>query len=61
MDKLPMILNTETMAELLNVSDQTVRAACNDGTLPAVKVGRRWFVSRDLFIEFLNGGERIGE
>lgn len=56
-----MILNTETMAELLNVSDQTVRAACNDGTLPAVKVGRRWFVSRDLFIEFLNGGERIGE
>ena len=61
MDKLPMILNTETMAELLNVSDQTVRAACNDGTLPAVKVGRRRFVSRDLFIEFLNGGEKIGE
>lgn len=59
-DELPVVLNTETVAELLGVSVQTVRIQCAEGELPGVKIGRRWFVARDRFIEFLNGGMKLG-
>lgn len=60
MDELPMILNTEMMAKLLNVSEQTVRKECSSGRLPATKIGRRWICPRDRFVAFLHGGEKIG-
>ena len=44
-----------------NVSAQTIRKCCSDGTLPAVKVGRKWFVPRDRFLEFANGGDGKNE
>ncbi|HIS40768.1 MAG TPA: helix-turn-helix domain-containing protein [Candidatus Aphodovivens avistercoris] len=59
-ENLPLILNTGMLSSLLNVSEQTVRKECALGHIPAVKVGRRWFVPRDRFIEFLNGGMKLG-
>lgn len=37
------------------VCEATIRKACVDGTLPAQKLGRRWFIPRKKFIEYMNG------
>lgn len=60
--EMPLMLSIEELRTLLNgnVSVQTLRKCCSDGTLPAVRVGRRWFVPRDRFVEFLNGGGQLG-
>lgn len=46
---LPLLIPVETMAELLNKSEAAVRLDCRKGRVPAVKVGRRWFILRDRF------------
>lgn len=58
---LPLILNTEEVAKILGISGQTVRKECATGGLPAVRVGRRWFIPRDKFFEFVNGGDTANE
>lgn len=45
------------VADLLRVSDQTVRAEARAGRLPAVKVGRRWLFPRDSIYRFLHNGD----
>ena len=47
------MLTTMEVAELLRVSEQTVRRWCADGTLPALKLGRRWRVSRGRLDELI--------
>ena len=61
--KLPLLLSVEELREVMNenISAQTIRKCCSDGTLPAVKVGRKWFVPRDRFLEFANGGDGDNE
>lgn len=61
--KLPLMLSVEELREVMNenISAQTIRKCCSDGTLPAVKVGRKWFVPRDRFLEFANGGDGKNE
>lgn len=61
--KLPLLLSVEELREVMNenVSAQTIRKCCSDGTLPAVKVGRKWFVPRDRFLEFADGGDGKNE
>ena len=60
-EQLPVILNTEAVSELLGISQQTVRIQCMQGELPATKLGRRWYVSRDRLFACLNenGGKEI--
>lgn len=48
------LLNVRQLAELLGKSKSTVRGWCKDGTLPAKKIGRSWFVSREA-LERLGG------
>lgn len=60
-ENLPLILNTEAVSRLLNVSEQTVRKECSCGHIPAIKIGRRWFTPRDRFIELLNGADAKNE
>lgn len=40
------LLSVKQAAEMLGMSQSTVRSWCRDGTLPARKIGRSWFVSR---------------
>ena len=40
-------------AERLNVCEATVRKLCKSGTLPAVRVGRKWVIPEAKFSEFL--------
>lgn len=34
------------MAEMLGLSTNTVRSLCRNGQIPAVHIGRRWYVPR---------------
>jgi excisionase family DNA binding protein len=44
----PQLLTTAETAEALRCSVDTVQRRIKDGSLPAVKVGRQWLVSRDV-------------
>jgi excisionase family DNA binding protein len=48
-------LHVEDMAPALGASDSTVRFWCQEGTLPAVKHGRRWAVRERDFARFMEG------
>lgn len=43
------LLGVEELAELLDVHIDSVRRMMRNGTLPAVKIGRKWYVRRDVF------------
>lgn len=49
------VLTVAQVAELMHLSEQTVRAACRRGELPAVHVGRRWLISAEKLKRFLEG------
>lgn len=42
-----LIFNVKQVADMVGMSESTVRGWCKDGTLPATKMGRSWFVSRE--------------
>ncbi|MBN1995402.1 MAG: helix-turn-helix domain-containing protein [Anaerolineae bacterium] len=56
MDK---ILTVQEVADYLKVSRTTVWRWCNQGKLPAFKVGRGWRIHRSRVEELI--GEEIGE
>lgn len=41
---VPELLTVEQMCDLLKADEQTVRRWCRMGQLPAVHIGRRWYV-----------------
>lgn len=45
---LPESLTVNQMAELMHGNPEVVRRNCADGVIPAVKVGSRWVIPRDL-------------
>lgn len=42
----PDLFTVEQMAEMLGLSTNTVRSLCRNGQVPAVHIGRRWYVPR---------------
>ena len=54
------LLTVEQVAQLTHRSESAVRAGLKRGELPAVKLGRRWFVRRrdidQLFEQAARGG-----
>ena len=49
----PDRFTVEQMAEMLGLSTNTVRSLCRNGQIPAVHIGRRWYVPRAKLNEFL--------
>lgn len=47
------LLTVEQMADILGLAQNTVRSLCRSGELPAVHIGRRWYVPRAKLNEFL--------
>lgn len=45
---LPEILTPEELASLIHANPQCVRRMCAMGSIPAMKVGRKWAIPRDL-------------
>ena len=54
-DEFPLVLTTEEAAALLRVHINTIKKMCNEGRLPANKVGRDWRILRDELREYLQG------
>lgn len=44
---LPLLLDSDQTAELLNVSSRTITRLCKEGKIHAVQVGGQWRVNRD--------------
>jgi len=57
-ERLEELMGTEEVAEYLGVGQVTVYRWCREGSLPCLKVGRRWRVRRDALAEFLRKSER---
>jgi excisionase family DNA binding protein len=55
---LEELLGTEEVAEYLGVGQVTVYRWCREGSLPCVKIGRRWRVRRRALEEFIRRSER---
>ena len=53
LDDYPDLLNVEKMREITGLSAATIRQECADGKIPAVRIGRRWFIPKALFIDYL--------
>lgn len=48
---LPLLLTVKQAADLLNVSPHHVRNLCANGKIRSVKVGSKWRIGRDAFLE----------
>ena len=46
-ERLEALLGVEEVAEYLGVGQVTVYRWCREGSLPCLKIGRRWRVRRD--------------
>lgn len=57
------LMTIQEMCQCLgdSISAQTLRKACIDGSIPATRIGRRWFIPRDKFLEQVNGGDAKNE
>lgn len=53
MNDAPELLNARTLQSLYGLSRSTVYALLNRRDLPVVKIGRRRFMHRDLFAQWL--------
>lgn len=49
------LLSVGDLCRITGQSDQTVRHLCATSKLPAVHIGRRWYVPKTLFIDYLSG------
>lgn len=45
------LLTIEDLRRLTGISAQTLRAECRNGHIPSCKIGRRFFVSKQAFLE----------
>src|SRR5829696_24401 len=57
-ERLEELLGAEEVAEYLGVGQVTVYRWCREGSLPCLKIGRRWRIRRDVLAEFLRKSER---
>jgi excisionase family DNA binding protein len=57
-ERLEELLGVEEVAEYLGVGQVTVYRWCREGSLPCLKIGRRWRVRRDALADFLRKSER---
>lgn len=47
MQELPPLLTASDLAKLLGLTEHGARALLRRGELPAVRIGRKWFVRRE--------------
>ena len=50
LETFPLLMTTEEAAVLTGQSPWSVRECCKKGSMPAVKLGRRWYIRRDALL-----------
>jgi len=53
------LLKVEDIAKAIDVNMETIRRYIRKGKLKAQKIGRRYYVSKDNFKAFANGGSPV--
>ncbi len=51
----PDLLSPAHLADITGQCEATMRAMCAKGDLPAVKVGKRWYVPKPAMVELVMG------
>lgn len=51
-DEMPVLLDTNQAAAILNVTPRTVTRMCEQGKLKAVRVMSLWRINRDALLDF---------
>lgn len=54
---MPKMLDSASVAKATGLHVRTVRRMMRDGTIPGVKIGRKWFISDAAFGAMVNGGK----
>ncbi len=57
LDKYPDIMNISDVAEILDVSPNTIRKLIKDKTLHALKVGKRYKITKNKLLAYLGESE----
>lgn len=52
------ILSVDDMSRLLKRTNDTVTKLCREGRLPAVQIGKSWYVKKEDFAELFNNKMR---
>lgn len=52
-EELPDLIKTRDIAQVLGKDKVTVRRLCANGGLPAVKIGREWYVLKKKLLEMM--------
>ena len=52
----PDLLTPAHIAEITGQCESTVRAMCSRAELPAVRIGKRWYVPKPSMVELVLGG-----
>lgn len=54
-----LTITPQEAAHMVGVCARTIRRACERGELPAAKIGRRWLISREKFMQRFDGTAAI--
>lgn len=57
-DQFDLVLTVEQVMLIMRMSKPTVLKLLGDGTIPAQKIGNKWYISRDALRRFLEGKEK---
>lgn len=53
----PDLLTPMHLSEITGQCEATIRSLCGKGKLPAVRIGKRWYVSKTAMISFVEGSK----
>ena len=53
-DELPLMLNAETVKDVLGISISSVYELMHEKDFPSIKIGNRLIVPKDKFVEWIN-------
>ena len=54
--RYPDLLTPQHISEITGQCQATIRSLCVTQALPAVRIGRRWYVPKPALIEYVQGG-----
>lgn len=58
-DPIPYVMSVNNVAEILQVSRPFVYEMCEQGKIPASREGKRWFIMRDDFRNYLKSKQKF--
>jgi len=58
-DPIPYVMSINDIAEILHVSRPFVGELCKQGKIPASREGKRWFIMRDDFRNYLKSKQKF--